>query len=166
MEQIKKDSEYFNNLKEVKEFITECKQTTHHYHGLKIPGNEFDNWKNDKRVENKYAKWIIQDSNCPSLLLNIPVPYKEMTAEAEQFLDRFVKHRGGWNPGWSSIAVHGQSAERTQPANYYVEEGIDSEDNIKICDFGFSKKFTECEMHNTMCGSPLYMAPEIIKHKS
>jgi hypothetical protein len=130
MEQIKKDSEYFNNLKEVKEFITECKQTTNHYHGLKIPGNEFDNWKNDKRVENKYAKWIIQDSNCPSLLLNIPVPYKEMTAEAEQFLDRFVKHRGGWNPGWSSIAVHGQSAERTQPANYYVEEGIDSEDNI------------------------------------
>ena len=129
MEQIKKDDLYLRNLTKVKEFITECKQKEH-YQDLKIPDDEFSNWKTDERVKMKYAKWIIQKSNCPSLLLDMPLPYKEMTAEAEKFLDRFVKHRGNVHPGWSSIAVHGQSAERTQPANHYVEEGIDSEDNI------------------------------------
>ena len=42
---------------------------------------------------------------------------------------------------------------------------IDEYNNIKICDFGFSRKFNDTEMLQTLCGSPLYMAPEIIKHK-
>ena len=42
---------------------------------------------------------------------------------------------------------------------------IDENNNIKICDFGFSRKFNDTEMLQTLCGSPLYMAPEIIKHK-
>ena len=32
---------------------------------------------------------------------------------------------------------------------------------IKISDFGLSKIFSEAQMFNTICGSPLYMAPEI-----
>jgi serine/threonine protein kinase len=43
---------------------------------------------------------------------------------------------------------------------------IDSNNCIKICDFGFSRKFNDTEMLQTLCGSPLYMAPEIIKHKT
>jgi len=43
---------------------------------------------------------------------------------------------------------------------------IDGNNNIKICDFGFSRKFNDTEMLQTLCGSPLYMAPEIIKHKT
>ena len=43
---------------------------------------------------------------------------------------------------------------------------IDYYDNIKICDFGFSRKFNDSDVLQTLCGSPLYMAPEIIKHKS
>ena len=91
MEQIKKDREYFDNLREVKNFINDCEQKEH-YQDLKMPGKEFNNWRTDRRVENQYAKWIINESNCPSLLLNIPVPHKQMTIEAEQFIDRFVKH--------------------------------------------------------------------------
>lgn len=34
---------------------------------------------------------------------------------------------------------------------------------LKITDFGFAKYFTENMMIQTMCGSPLYMAPEIMK---
>lgn len=34
---------------------------------------------------------------------------------------------------------------------------------IKICDFGFAKKYKENDLINTFCGSPLYMAPEILK---
>jgi hypothetical protein len=129
MEQIKKDEMYLRKLTKVKEFITGCKQKEH-YQDLKMPSDEFNDWKTNDRAKMKYSKWIIQESNCPSLLLDMPLPYKEMTIEAEKFLNRFVKHRGDMHPGWSSIAVHGQSAQRTQPSNYYVEEGIDTPDNI------------------------------------
>lgn len=33
---------------------------------------------------------------------------------------------------------------------------------LKIADFGFAKKVTDNSLNETMCGSPLYMAPEII----
>tara|TARA_B100001989_G_C24533917_1_gene463252 strand:+ start:140 stop:1288 length:1149 start_codon:yes stop_codon:yes gene_type:complete len=36
---------------------------------------------------------------------------------------------------------------------------------IKISDFGFAKSFEKNELISTFCGSPLYMAPEIIKTK-
>ena len=35
---------------------------------------------------------------------------------------------------------------------------------LKIADFGFAKKYTEQTLHETMCGSPLYMAPEIMNN--
>jgi serine/threonine protein kinase len=34
--------------------------------------------------------------------------------------------------------------------------------NIKLCDFGFSRQLNGIQRINTMCGSPLYMAPEIL----
>lgn len=37
-------------------------------------------------------------------------------------------------------------------------------DIIKICDFGFSKKIKDNDLISTFCGSPLYMAPEILKY--
>lgn len=41
-----------------------------------------------------------------------------------------------------------------------------SKDNIlKITDFGLSKYINNNQLLNTICGSPLYMAPEILKHK-
>jgi len=33
---------------------------------------------------------------------------------------------------------------------------------LKIADFGFAKRFGEKSLHETICGSPLYMAPEIM----
>lgn len=36
---------------------------------------------------------------------------------------------------------------------------------LKIADFGFAKRFEEQSLHETICGSPLYMAPEIMKDK-
>ena len=37
--------------------------------------------------------------------------------------------------------------------------------NIKISDFGFAKSFEKTELITTFCGSPLYMAPEILKDR-
>ena len=119
---------------EVENFIDECSEKTH-YQDMKIPGEEFNNWREEKHIENNYAKWIMHESNIPSLLVNIPVPHEEMAAEAEQFLDKFVKHRGNWNPGWSSLVVHGQDIDKTQPADYYIEDGTYTEENAPPYDW-------------------------------
>ena len=48
-----------------------------------------------------------------------------------------------------------------KPQNILVTETY----NIKITDFGFARYFDSDIMIQTMCGSPIYMAPEIMMHK-
>ena len=38
--------------------------------------------------------------------------------------------------------------------------------NIKISDFGFAKYYSNFDLSKTLCGSPIYMAPEIMQFKS
>eukprot|EP00592_Proboscia_alata_P022636 CAMPEP_0194413896 /NCGR_PEP_ID=MMETSP0176-20130528/12426_1 /TAXON_ID=216777 /ORGANISM="Proboscia alata, Strain PI-D3" /LENGTH=995 /DNA_ID=CAMNT_0039217477 /DNA_START=59 /DNA_END=3046 /DNA_ORIENTATION=+ len=40
--------------------------------------------------------------------------------------------------------------------------------SLKIADFGFAKiaEYNDSPSHMTLCGSPLYMAPEVLKHES
>lgn len=47
-----------------------------------------------------------------------------------------------------------------KPHNILIKNG-----NVKISDFGFAKAFEKNELITTFCGSPLYMAPEIIKKR-
>ena len=35
---------------------------------------------------------------------------------------------------------------------------------LKIADFGFAKRISDISLHETVCGSPLYMAPEIMNN--
>merc|ERR1712183_204551 len=37
--------------------------------------------------------------------------------------------------------------------------------HLKIADFGFARHLNQSSMADTLCGSPLYMAPEILQHK-
>ena len=46
-----------------------------------------------------------------------------------------------------------------KPQNILIHDNT-----IKICDFGFAKTFKDNDLINTFCGSPLYMAPEILKY--
>jgi len=48
-----------------------------------------------------------------------------------------------------------------KPQNILVTESY----NIKITDFGFARYFDNDAMIHTLCGSPMYMAPEIMKNK-
>lgn len=47
-----------------------------------------------------------------------------------------------------------------KPSNILV---FNDEKTLKICDFGFAKHYDNSEKNITMCGSPMYMAPEIYK---
>ena len=44
-----------------------------------------------------------------------------------------------------------------KPENILIGKGH----NVKICDFGWSAKFCEDEMRNTLCGTYEYMALEV-----
>ena len=114
-------------VQELEQFLTKCKEKSH-YWDLHNPGDKFKGWQDNKALMQDYAKWIAKESNCPSLVMNIDVPYKQMALEAECLIHRFVKHRGEWNPGWSSLTIHGQSAERTQPPHWYIDHGYDTEE--------------------------------------
>jgi serine/threonine protein kinase len=35
---------------------------------------------------------------------------------------------------------------------------------LKIADFGFARHLQSASLAETLCGSPLYMAPEILQH--
>ena len=48
-----------------------------------------------------------------------------------------------------------------KPQNLLISDCGD----LKIGDFGFAKEFDEMDLKNTYCGSPLYMAPEILHYK-
>lgn len=43
---------------------------------------------------------------------------------------------------------------------------LDDNNNLKITDFGFARYVKDDMLINTLCGTPIYMAPEIIKHKT
>ena len=41
----------------------------------------------------------------------------------------------------------------------------ESKNEIKIIDFGFSRTITQKEKLNVFCGTPSYMAPEVVSRK-
>ena len=43
---------------------------------------------------------------------------------------------------------------------------LDAEGHIKICDFGLSKEEVYSDEVKSICGTPEYLAPEVIQHKS
>ena len=46
-----------------------------------------------------------------------------------------------------------------------TDENIENA-TLKLADFGMAKALAEVEMTRTMCGSPLYMAPEVMQSRS
>jgi hypothetical protein len=78
---------------------------------------------------NKITQWIMHQSGLPTILLDVEVPHDEMLKEALSNNHRFVKHRGGDSPGWSSMAVHGTAVEDTSPREALIAQGKYTEEN-------------------------------------
>jgi len=47
-----------------------------------------------------------------------------------------------------------------KPHNILINKNLE----IKLCDFGFAREFKDTLLTETVCGSPLYMAPEILNN--
>ena len=98
-----------------------------YYHLLKIVNNmniinilnprpeRFSQWQEDRGIMQEYGTWIMTESNCPSLKLDIEFPYEEVLKEVTPQYHQFVKHRGQQHPGWSSMCIHGQGVQYTDP---------------------------------------------------
>ena len=71
-----------DNLIKVNNFINECKQFSH-YQFLNERPDHFNGWEGHPRIKRDYCKWIMSESNCPTLLLDIEFPHEEVAKEAE-----------------------------------------------------------------------------------
>lgn len=72
--------------------------------------------------------------------------------EALYFLEQIIN-------GFKSLVVHKVVHRDLKPANILIHNDV-----IKIADFGFCKPLeTNIDLAKTMVGSPIYMAPEILK---
>lgn len=119
----------------INNFITRCNEHTHYQHAQIAPRHLLSKWHNDKKLRSEYFNWIRHDSNCPSLPLDIPIPYDTMAKEAEALLDMFVKHRGYDHKGWKSLTIHGQGIDKTSPSESYIKEGLWTEDTAPPMDW-------------------------------
>ena len=62
--------------------------------------------------------------------------------------------------------------ETNDPADNQSDEEVRRQTNfptqqfhLKIADFGFARHLQKASLADTLCGSPLYMAPEILQHR-
>ena len=107
-----------DRLTKVLSFIKDCKKHEH-YSSINSRPSEYDDWMDLRPIRNLYFKWIMKKSNCPSVRLNIELPYKEILSEAENASEHFIKHRGKNHPGWRSMTLHGQGMHYTDDINQY-----------------------------------------------
>lgn len=99
---------------EVTDLIEKNKKLSHYPNFPGLPLKFRDNTNSPE-----FLNWIMKESGIATLLLNIHVPHKQMMEEVQANIHRFVDHRGGSSPGWSSMALHGTAVHHTQPAHHY-----------------------------------------------
>ena len=79
--------------------------------------------------------------------------YSNNSSYDEEYIYQIIK---GLQCLFNSKIIH----RDIKPHNILIKDNV-----IKISDFGFAKTFNDNDLISTFCGSPLYMAPEILKLK-
>ena len=68
-------------------------------------------------------------------------------------------------PGWIARAPHETRPFAVSKDSLVPSTGLESLPFLKIADFGFARHLPTTTMAETLCGSPLYMAPEILRYE-
>ena len=89
---------YEERKQNVLSFVEDCKQHEQYQH-LNPRPERFSQWQEDRGIMQEYGTWIMTESNCPSLKLDIEFPYEEVLKEVTPQYHQFVKHRGQQLPG-------------------------------------------------------------------
>jgi serine/threonine-protein kinase ULK2 len=87
---------------------------------------------------------------------------------ARSFLHRDIKPQNLLlvpSPHWYKTHRHGKSPLTAKPDPNEPAVGIPSLPVLKIADFGFARFLPSLSLAETLCGSPLYMAPEILRYE-
>jgi serine/threonine protein kinase len=119
-------------------------------------------------VENDNGIFIILEyCNYKDLnsLINDYISYKETFTETE--IKYYIKQILN---ALNYIQEKGYSHRDIKPSNILLHTEVDNPKTyinltLKICDFGFVKKINELFNDTIICGTPLYMAPEILLNR-
>jgi serine/threonine-protein kinase ULK2 len=94
-----------------------------------------------------HQELIHRDIKPQNLLLTTFLPYEELTENPPRH------DVGVMNPATTTKDQHDDA---TPPPTLFA---------LKIADFGFARHLQSTSLAETLCGSPLYMAPEILQHQ-
>jgi hypothetical protein len=89
---------------------------------------------------NNLKHYFISDAKF--LILDIPVPYKQMLQEAQALKHRFTDHRGDGHNGWKSLALYGLGEDKHESWQDYGYEN--AEEAAK--DFIWTEASKDCPM--------------------
>ena len=90
---------------------------------------------------------IHRDIKPQNLLLTGPLPMEELRE----------------NPPTTAASHNINDSDASSSAGIAVG-GLNDGFSLKIADFGFARHLQTASLAETLCGSPLYMAPEILQH--
>ena len=80
---------YQERKENVESFVADCKQHEHYQH-LNPRPERFENWQDERGIMQEYGTWIMTESNCPSLKLDMDFPYKTVLEEVMPQYHQFV----------------------------------------------------------------------------
>ena len=152
------DSKYKNKLKMLKEEakIMNFIKDNPHRNIVKCYDvfSDYDLIHDSERIDDENDSYYIVMEHCESdLSIMVKRPMKEQYSK--YYFYQLIE-------GFKYIRNNGIMHRDIKPKNILL---TDSSSSLKIADFGLAKNF-ENGLSKTFCGSPLYMAPELINEKS
>lgn len=85
------------------------------------------------------------------------IQYEKPNMDEKEVQSIMIQLKNGLKYLYNNNIVH----RDLKPQNILITDDI----KVKISDFGFAKIYKDNTMNQTICGSPLYMAPEILTYK-
>ena len=102
---------------------------------------------------------VLEYCNHGDLFKHITKQKKALTeAQSKSFIQQLAT-------GMRYVRQHGVIHRDLKPQNLLLVQGANRSLSLKIADFGFARFFEPQSLVDTLCGSPLYMAPEVLAMK-